>query len=156
MAEISDNIMKQIRRKVDAKEHRAIRQLWISHSVAEDARDIPGLMATLTEDCVYTIVDQNFHWYGKEGATRFYTELLTAIPDVHFDLQNIIIGPQGVYEEAHAHGAYQHQWLDLPEPKSQQHIDFDVIIVFPWNPDKQLFSGERIYFFNVRLTNPSD
>src|SRR5215471_1210134 len=116
MAEISDNIMKQIRRRMDAKEHRAIRQLWIAHSVAEDSRDIPGLMATLTEDCVYTIIDRDISWHGKEGATRFYQTLLTAFPDVHFNLQHIIIGPQGVYEEAHVTGTYQSQWLDMPEP----------------------------------------
>jgi hypothetical protein len=28
-------------------------------------------------------------------AARFYTELLGALPDVHFDLQTIVIGPQG-------------------------------------------------------------
>lgn len=154
MAEISDEIVKQLRRRVDAKEHRAIRQLWISHSSAEDSRDIPGLMATLTEDCVYTIANQNMSWHGKEGATRFYQQLLTAFPDIHFDLQQIIIGPQGVYEEAHVTSTYQSQWLDMPPP-SGQHIEFDVVIVFPWNPDQQLFNGERIYFFNMGLGSPS-
>jgi predicted ester cyclase len=155
MAEITNEIMKQIRRRVDAKEHRAIRKLWIDHSVAEDSRDIPGLMATLTEDCVYTIVDRNVNWHGKAGATQFYQQLLTAFPDVHFDLQHIIIGPQGVFEEAHVHGTYQIQWLDLPEPAGQ-HIEFDVIIVFPWDPKQQLFTGERICFFNVKLANHSE
>ena len=55
MAELSSEIIRLLRRKADPEEHRAIRKLWIDHSVAEDARDIPGLMATLTEDCLYTI-----------------------------------------------------------------------------------------------------
>jgi len=147
-------ILKQLRRKVDPDEHQAIRQLWINHSSAEDARDIPGLMATLTEDCVYTIVNHNISWHGKEGATRFYQGLLTAFPDVHFDLQHIIIGPQGVFEEAHVTGTYQSQWLDMPPPEGQ-HVEFDVIIVFPWNPEQQLFEGERVYFFNTRLADSS-
>lgn len=152
MAEITDDIMKQIRRKVDEKEQRAIRQLWIHHSVAEDTRDIPGLMDTLTEDCVYTVINRDVSWHGKAGATQFYQQLLTAFPDVHFDLQHIIIGPQGVYEEAHVTGTYEHQWLDLPTPEGQ-HMEFDVIIVFPWDSDQQLFTGERICFFNI---NPAD
>ena len=94
-------ILKQLRRKVDSDEYKTIRQLWMDHSIAEDARDIPGLMATLTEDCVYTVANNNVSWRGKEGATRFYQELLTSFPDIHFDLQNIVIGPQGVFEEAH-------------------------------------------------------
>ena len=154
MAEISDTIMKQIRLRMDTQEHRAIRQLWIAHSVAEDARDIPGLMATLTEDCVYTILDRDISWHGKEGATQFYQTLLTAFPDVHFDLQHIIIGPQGVYEEAHVTGTYQNQWLDLPAPEGQL-IEFDVIIVFPWDSEQQLFTGERICFFNIGLVDHS-
>lgn len=153
MAELSSEIIRLLRRRADPEEHRAIRQLWIDHSVAEDSRNIPGLMATLTEDCVYTIANHNVSWHGKEGATRFYQELLTAFPDIHFDLQQIVIGPQGVFEEAHVTGTYQHQWLDMPPPSGEQ-IEFDVIIVFPWNPDQQLFSGERIYFFNILLANP--
>jgi predicted ester cyclase len=153
MAEMSNEIVKQLRRRVDPAEHRAIRKLWIDHSMAEDSRDIPGLMATLTEDCVYTIANHNASWQGKDGATRFYQQLLTAFPDIHFDLQHIVIGPQGVFEEAHVTGTYQSQWLDMPPPAGQ-HIEFDVIIVFPWNPDQQLFSGERIYFFNISLAKP--
>ena len=153
-ANIHANIVKQLRRKVDPEEHRAIRQLWINHSSAEDARDIPGLMATLTEDCVYTIANGNVSWHGKEGATRFYQELLTAFPDIHFDLQHIVIGPQGVFEEAHVSGTYASQWLDMPPPSGQR-IEFDVIIVFPWNPEQRLFSGERVYFFNLKPANGS-
>jgi predicted ester cyclase len=149
-ANLKADVIKQLRRKVDPDEQREIRQRWIDHSVAEDAHNIPGLIATLTEDCVYVIVNHNVSWYGKEGATHFYQQLLTAFPDIHFDLQHIIIGPQGVFEEAHVTGTYQSQWLDMPPPSGQR-VEFDVIIVFPWDPQRKLFAGERIYFFNVGL-----
>jgi predicted ester cyclase len=135
-----------LRRKIDEDEYRAIRQLWMAHSVAEETRDIPGLMATLTDDCVYTIVNKGVDWHGKSGATQFYQHLLTAFPDVHFDLQSIVIGPQGVFEEAYATGTYQSQWLDMPSPSGQQ-VEFFVTILFPWDPHQQLFSGERIFFY---------
>ena len=41
------DVVKSIRRRVDPEEYHAIRKLWIAHSAAEDAHDIPGLMATL-------------------------------------------------------------------------------------------------------------
>ncbi len=135
-----------LRRRVKPDEYRAIRQLWIAHSVAEDSHDIPGLMATLTEDCVYTVVNKNFSWHGKEGATQFYLQLLGAFPDIHFDLQNIVIGPQGVFEEAEVTGTYEAPWLDMPEPQGQR-INFAVTILFPWDPEQQLFTGERVYFY---------
>ena len=140
------DVVPLLRRRIDENEYRAIRQLWSAHSVAEESHDIPGLMATLTEDCVYTIVNKGVEWHGKEGATQFYQHLLTAFPDVHFDLQNIVIGPQGVFEEAYASGTYQSEWLDLPPPAGQ-HVEFFVTILFPWDPTRHLFSGERIFFY---------
>jgi ketosteroid isomerase-like protein len=143
-------VIKQLRRRMDADEYKTIRQLWMDHSIAEDTRDIPGLMATLTEDCVYTVANNGASWHGKEGAARFYQELLASFPDIHFDLQNIIIGPQGVFEEAHVTATYRSQWLDMPPPNGES-IQFDVIILFPWDAEQRLFRGERVYFFNLGL-----
>jgi ketosteroid isomerase-like protein len=140
------DVIKSIRRRVDPEEYRAIRRLWMAHSAAEEAHDIPGLMATLTEDCVYTVVNTGTNWSGKAGATQFYQQLLGAFPDIRFDLQNIVIGPQGVFEEAFAIGTYHAQWLDMPLPKGQR-VEFAVTILFPWDPKQRLFRGERIYFF---------
>jgi predicted ester cyclase len=143
---LRSDVVKSIRRRLDPEEYRAIRKLWIAHSAAEDAHDIPGLMATLTENCVYTVANSGTSWHGKVGATQFYQQLLGAFPDIHFDLQNIVIGPQGVFEEAFVTGTYQSQWLDMPSPNGQR-LDFAVTILFPWDPKQRLFSGERIYFF---------
>ena len=139
-------VVRSLRRRIDSDEYRAIRQLWIAHSAAEGARDIPGLMATLTDDCVYTIGNNGTSWHGKAGATEFYQQLLTAFPDIHFDLQNIVIGPQGVFEEANVTATYQSQWLDMPSPTGQP-IKFTVTILFPWDNKQRLFAGERIYFY---------
>jgi predicted ester cyclase len=144
--DLRSDVVRLLRRRVEPDEYRSIRQLWIAHSIAEDARDIPGLMATLTEDCTYIVVNKGAEWHGKTGATQFYQQLLTSFPDIHFDLQNIVIGPQGVFEEAFVTGTYESQWLDMPAPTGQR-VEFAVTILFPWDPDQRLFSGERIYFF---------
>ena len=143
---LRSDVIKSIRRRVDQEEYRAIRRLWMAHSIAEDSHDIPGLMATLTEDCVYTVANSGVSWQGKAGATQFYQQLLGAFPDIHFDLQNIVIGPQGVFEEALVTGTYRAQWLDMPAPHGQ-HVEFAVTIFFPWDPRQKLFRGERVYFF---------
>lgn len=140
----SRDIIKKLRLPVDPEEYKEIRTLWIEHSRAEDARDIPGLMATLTDDCVYETPQNGRSWHGKEGATAFYTELLSAFPDVHFDLQEIVIGPQGVYEEAHVTGTHLGLWNGM-EPTGAP-IEFEVFILFPWDREKKLFKGERVYY----------
>jgi predicted ester cyclase len=137
-----DAILEQLRREVDPAEYDEIRELWKTHSIAEDNRDLPGLISTLTEDCVYEIVPNGPRWEGHDGATRFYTQLLTAFPDIHFDLQSIVIGPQGVYEQAHVTGTHERDWLDLEA--SGERIAFETVIFFPWDPAKRKFRGERV------------
>jgi len=136
-----DAVVELIRR--EPTDHDAIRELWKRHSIAEDARDLPGLISTLTLDCVYETVQTGHRWEGHEGATRFYTGLLTAFPDIHFDLTDIVIGPQGVCEEARVTGTHEAQWLDR-EPSGER-LTWNVVIFFPWDPELKLFRGEKIY-----------
>jgi predicted ester cyclase len=127
------------------EEYIAIRDLWKAHSLAEDERDLAGLMATLTDDCVYELVQTGERWEGHEGATRFYTDLLTAFPDLDFNLTSIVIGPQGVCEEAVATGTHQAEWLGNAPTGSR--VTWRVVIFFPWDPDAGRFGGERVYTF---------
>jgi len=122
-----------------------IRDLWKAHSLAEDARDISGLMATLTQDCVYELVQSGHRWEGHAGATQFYMGLLGAFPDIEFNLTHIVIGPQGVCEEAVATGTHRAEWLGR-QPTGDR-VTFRVVIFFPWDPEARLFTGERVYTF---------
>ncbi|HEY7148667.1 MAG TPA: nuclear transport factor 2 family protein [Gaiellaceae bacterium] len=137
------DVRELLRRPVDAAEYDAIRELWKRHSQAEDQRDVAGLLSTLTEDCVYEIVGTEHVWHGHEGAVRFYTGLLGAFPDIDFQLTEIVIGPQGVCEEADVTGTHEQGWLDYEA--SGEHVEFKVVIFFPWNQDAKLFSGEKIH-----------
>jgi predicted ester cyclase len=132
-----------IRRDFDPAELDEIRELWKRHSKAEDNRDLPGLISTLTEDCVYELMQSGHRWEGHEGAARFYTELLTAFPDIHFDLTDIVIGPQGVCEEARVTGTHKARWLDV-EPTGE-FLQWRVVIFFPWDPGARRFKGEKVY-----------
>ena len=138
-----EEVIEQLRRDVSPEEHDEIRELWKRHSIAEDNRDLPGLMSTLTEDCVYEVRPDGARWEGHAGATRFYTELLTAFPDIHFDLTDIVIGPQGVCEWARVTGTHEAKWLDN-EPTGQL-LTWNVVILFPWDRERRLFTGEKVY-----------
>ncbi len=147
-----DRVRDQLQRTFDAAEYQEILELWKRHSIAEDARDLAGLMSTLTPDCVYQLFPGGHTWRGHEGATRFYTHLLSAIPDVHFDLTNIVIGPQGVFEEAQVTGTHREQWLDVPP--SGAAVEFTVTIFFPWNREQRLFEGERVHYHSLGSDHP--
>ena len=130
-------------REVSPELYDEVRDLWKAHSIAEDQRDIAGLIATLTPDCVYEVLPDGARWEGHAGATRFYTELLGAFPDIHFDLQSIVIGPQGVCEEARVTGTHKGKWLG--HAPTGQKVEFRVVIFFPWDPKRKKFSGERVF-----------
>ena len=136
-----EDVLELIRR--EPGDYDAIRELWKKHSIAEDARDLPGLISTLTPDCVYELAQTGHRWEGHEGAAQFYTQLLTAFPDIHFDLTDIVIGPQGVCEEARVTGTHAARWLDY-EPSGER-LTWRVVIFFPWDPERRLFRGEKVY-----------
>jgi steroid delta-isomerase-like uncharacterized protein len=131
------------------EEYDAVRALWKRHSIAEDDRDLPSLIATLTDDCVYELVQTGHRWEGHEGAARFYMGLLGAFPDIHFDLTNIVIGPQGVCEEADVNGTHEAEWLGVPP--TGEHLAWQATIFFPWDRERRLFRGERVYTAGLRL-----
>lgn len=136
-------VLELIRREAGDGEYRKIRDLWKKHSIAEDSRDLPGLISTLTEDCVYEVVPTGTVWKGHAGATQFYTQLLTAFPDIHFDLTDIVIGPQGVCEEANVTATHRGEWLGV-KPTGDT-VSFRVVIFFPWDRTVGKFRGERVY-----------
>jgi steroid delta-isomerase-like uncharacterized protein len=140
---VADEVRELLARDVAADEYDAIRDLWKRHSIAEDKRDLPGLIATLTEDCVYEIAGVQQRWEGHDGAARFYTQLLSAFPDIHFELSNIVIGPQGVCEEASVTGTHKRDWLGVPA--SGEHLTWTVVIFFPWDREAKKFRGEKVY-----------
>jgi predicted ester cyclase len=104
---------------------------------------LPGLIATLADDCVYEIPAWKQRWEGHAGATQFYNGLLTGFPDIHFALTEIVIGPQGVCEEALVTATHERDWLGIAA--TGQRLQFNVVIFFPWQADVRLFAGERIH-----------
>ena len=137
------DVRELLSREVTPELYREIRELWKAHSIAEDKRDIAGLIATLTPDCVYEVLPDGARWEGHAGATRFYMELLSAFPDIHFDLQTIVIGPQGVSEEARVTGTHKGKWL--ARTPAGERVTFRVVIFFPWDSKGRKFAGERVF-----------
>ena len=138
------SVRARLARGFDPAELRRIKRLWVRHSIAEDRRDIDGLIATLAEGCAYEIVPTGQRWEGHAGARQFYEELFAAFPDNAFALSEIVIGPQGVFEVATLTGTNQGPWAGVPP--SGLAVSLEVLIYFPWDPVTERFTGERIWF----------
>ncbi|MBA3822891.1 MAG: ester cyclase [Ktedonobacterales bacterium] len=148
----SATIRERLGWSITTEQYERIRRLWVRHSIAEDRRDIPGLLATLAPSCAYEIQPTGERWEGHPGATTFYETLFAAFPDVHFDLQEIVIGPQGVIEVVALRGTHSGPWAGIPA--TGRAVSFIAIIQFPWNPAAQLFDGERVWFDRGALGVP--
>ena len=138
------SIQQQLGRRFDVPTLRLIKRLWVRHSIAEDRRDVDGLIATLAPECTYELVPTGQRWDGHDGARRFYRELFEAFPDNAFALTDIVIGPQGVFEVATLTGTNLGPWAGAPP--SGLPVRLRIIIHFPWDQSTSLFGGERIYF----------
>ena len=143
-------VLEVYRREVTPELYRDVRGLYKKHSLAEDARDLEGLISTLTPDCVYELVQTGHRWEGHDGARRFYTELLTAFPDIRFDLTDIVIGPQGVFEAVVLEATHLGPFAGL-EPSGRR-VRLELAILFPWDPATERFGGEQIFIDRQALT----
>lgn len=142
-------VRERLGRTADPAEQRRIRRLWQRHSIAEDRRDIDGLVATLAPDCVYEIVGTGLRWEGHAGARRFYAELFAAFPDNHFDLTDIVVGSQGVFEAVVLEATHQGPFAGL-EPTGRA-VRLELAILFPWDPATERFAGEQIFLDRTQL-----
>jgi predicted ester cyclase len=147
----SVSIRARLARPFDTTELRRIKRLWVRHSIAEDARDIDGLLATLAPDCVYEIVPTSQRWEGHGGARAFYTDLFRAFPDNAFSLSEIVIGPQGAFEVATLTGTNTGPWAGVAPTGLA--VALEILILFPWDAATQRFSGERIWFDRGQLAH---
>jgi steroid delta-isomerase-like uncharacterized protein len=120
-----------------------IRRLWQKHVLAENRRDIPGLLATLCDDPTYIFMATHQRWEGPEEVASFYQGLFDAMPDATFDLVNQYVGAEGVVEESVLKGTHTGKELVGFQPKGGK-VALPLTIVFPMEGDK--FWGERMYF----------
>ena len=138
----------------DPAELRRIRRLWQRHSIAEDRRDIDGLISTLAPECVYEIVGSGLRWHGHEGARAFYTELFAAFPDNRFSLRDIVFGPQGVFEAVVLEATHEGAFAGL-DPTGRR-IRLELAILFPWDRTASLFTGEQVFIDRTAFGAPGD
>jgi len=143
------SVQQRLALRFDTAEQRRIKRLWIRHSLAEDRRDIDGLISTLAPDCVYEIVGSGLRWDGHAGARAFYTELFAAFPDNRFALRDIVIGPQGVFEAVVLDATHEGLFAGLAPTGRPARLE--LAILFPWNPSAKLFSGEQIFIDRAGL-----
>ncbi|MFN8379363.1 MAG: ester cyclase [Anaerolineae bacterium] len=140
----SEEAHRRLNWPVSSRDYEAIRHLWLQHWIAEEKREIEGLVETVTPACIYQVVPTGQRWEGHDGARAFYASLFGAFPDVRFSLNEIVIGPQGVFEVARLTGTHEGVWAGIAP--TGRHVALTIAIYFPWSPEYHLFEGEKVFF----------
>ena len=86
---------------------------------------------------------------GKIAELRFHGQGCAISQAATSMLTEIVVGPQGVCEEALVTATHACDWLGVRA--SGHRLEFTVVIFFPWHADKRLFAGERIHFSGLSL-----
>ncbi len=58
-------------------------------------------------------------------------------------LTDIVIGPQGVVEQADVEATFAAEWLG--QQPTGERVEWKVVIFFPWDREQRRFKGERVY-----------
>src|SRR6476620_11365097 len=112
------------------------------HRAAEDARDFPAVMETLTDDCFLEHVSLKLRSEGKADATRAYEEWFNAFPDLGPIPEGIAYGEDVLVAYGKLHGTMQGPWLGLAPTGREYTIPLVNIVPFR----DGLMQGERVLY----------
>jgi steroid delta-isomerase-like uncharacterized protein len=113
------------------------------HVRLENAHDLDGIMGTFGKTARYDDEPWGSHYMGRQEVRVFYAQLLSAIPDLHIDIQRRHVGEEAVVLEVIICGRHLGSWRGLPATGRQ--IEFPVCGVFTFDESNKL-AGEKIYY----------
>ena len=148
-----NNIQQRLEWEVSQEAYDQIRTVWLKHCDTELKQDMEGLLSTLTDDCIYTVMradgeaSTSQRWEGQQGAREFYTALFKAFPSQNWQPEGVVIGAQGVFSVVVLDSTQVAPWAGIdPSPNK---VPIRMFIWFIWDRDKTKFSGELIYFTQI-------
>jgi hypothetical protein len=116
--------------------------IYQRHRAAEEARDFPAVMQTLTPDCFLEHVSLGLRSEGRNDATRAYEELFGAFPDLGPIPGGIAFGDDVLVAFGQLHGTMSGPWLSL-EPTGRE-FTIPLVNIVPFKDG--LMHGERLFY----------
>lgn len=112
------------------------------HRAAEEERDFPTVMQTLTPDCFLEHVSLGLRSEGRDDATGAYEELFGAFPDLGPIPGGIAYGDDVLVAFGELHGTMNGPWLSLAPTGREFTIPLVNIVPFK----DGLMHGERLFY----------
>jgi steroid delta-isomerase-like uncharacterized protein len=113
------------------------------HVRFENAHDLDGVLATFGNTARYDDEAWGEHYSGADGVREFYTQLMTALPDLEIEVLRRHVTDEVVVLEVMIRGTHLGAWRGLPSTGRRVEIPLCGVYTFD---DQDRLAGERIYY----------
>ena len=133
---------------VEASRRQSRENTVLAHLEAENRQDIPATLATFKSGAVRTELPGEVA-DGHDAVAAAYRELFTALPDMHFDIEDSSLCHHGdrVICETRVHGTHHGPFRGLPP--TGRRIDLPIVAIFEF--DGRDLICERAYFDRITM-----
>jgi len=113
------------------------------HIRRENQHDLDAVMATFGHEARYDDEPWNDHRTGLDGVRSYYTELMSALPDLKIEVTQRHVASDSLIVEVIISGTHLGPWRGLPA--TGRRIEFPLCGVYTFDAEDRL-AGERIYY----------
>ena len=123
-------------------------QIVDEHIEQENQHDLAGIMRTFGATAHFDDEPWNAHYTGRDEVETFYAGLLSALPELHLDVQRRHLGDDAVIMEVIVRGRHFGPWRGLPP--TGRRVELPLCGIFTFDDDDRLL-GERAYYDRATL-----
>ncbi len=113
------------------------------HIRCENRHDLEAVMETFGSEARYDDEPWADHRSGRDAVRSYYTELMSALPDLSIEVQQKHVAAESVVVEVIIRGTHHGPWRGLPA--TGRRIEFPLCGVYSFDADDRL-AGGRIYY----------
>jgi steroid delta-isomerase-like uncharacterized protein len=113
------------------------------HLRAENSHDLNAIMATFGDDASFADEPWGDRRQGRDGVRSYYTEIMSALPDLAIDVMERHAAAESVVLEVTIRGTHLGPWRGLPATGRRVAIPLCAVYLFD-SADRLL--AERVYY----------
>jgi len=113
------------------------------HVRCENAHNLEGVIQTFGETARYDDEPWDLHYEGRDQVRQFYTQLMTALPDLSIEIVRRHVAEETVVLEVVIRGTHLGAWRGLPA--TGKSVELPLCGVYTFDENDRL-AGEKIYY----------
>lgn len=113
------------------------------HIRLENAHDLEGVLRTFGNSSRYDDEAWDEHFTDTDGVRLFYTQIMTALPDLEIKVQHRHVTDDAILLEVMIRGTHLGPWRGLPA--TGRRVEFPLCGIYTFDSEDRI-AGEKIYY----------